>query len=91
MLAIYQLAEIILTQAVQHEEESSEYGACRLGLNGHCVVFRVAKTTPTKTGQFVTLWKRSTLGGKIAPLDSGDGIDFVIISVANASWSICLQ
>jgi hypothetical protein len=85
-LAIYQSAKIIVTQAAQCEAESSEYGACRFGLNGHHVVFREAKTTPKKTGQFVTLWKRSILSGEIVPLDSGDGIDFVIISVANATY-----
>lgn len=85
ILAIYQSPGVVVTQAMQPEVESSEYGACRLGLNGKNVVFRVAKTTPTKTGQFVTLWKRSLLSGEIAPFDSSDGVDFVIISVANAT------
>ncbi len=61
------------------EAESSDYGACRFSLKGKNIVFRIAKTTPTKVGQFVTIWKRSETGGEIAPLDAGDGIDFVII------------
>jgi hypothetical protein len=51
------------------------------------VVFRVAKTTPTKIGQFVTLWKRPTPNDDIAPLDSGDGVDLVVVSVADATHS----
>jgi hypothetical protein len=50
------------------------------------VVFRVAKTTPTKIGQFVTIWKRPTPSDEIAPLDSGDGVDVVIVSVADANF-----
>ena len=37
------------------EEESSEYGAYFFDLNSLSVRFRVAKITPTKVGQFVTL------------------------------------
>ena len=82
---IYQGAGISLTQVAQREAESAEYGAYHLGLNGKSVAFRVAKTTPTKIGQFVTLWKRSILDKKIAPLDSADDVDFVVVSVANAT------
>ncbi|QAT84885.1 hypothetical protein EJ065_3322 [Corallococcus coralloides] len=74
----------VTTQAVR-EEESAEYGACRLGLDGREVVFRVAKTTPTKIGQFVTLWKRPTPGAEIAPLDGEDGVAIVVVSVADAT------
>ena len=56
------------------------------------VVFRIAKTTPTKIGQFVTLWKRpkpdekpSALGNKTAPLHCNDGIDFVVVHAQNES------
>ncbi|MEC5162594.1 MULTISPECIES: MepB family protein [unclassified Janthinobacterium] len=81
---LYQQAGVATTRAPQREPESGEYGACRLALQGRAVVFRVAKTTPTKIGQFVTVWKRPAPGDEIAPLDSGDGIDFVVVSVAGA-------
>lgn len=60
--------------------ESQEYAACQLELNDYRIVFRVAKITPTKMGQFVTLWKRID-NGPIMPFDLLDPIDFFIISV----------
>ncbi len=72
-----------VSRAPQCEAESAEYGACRLGVAGRVVVFRVAKTTPTKIGQFVTVWKRPQPGDEIAPLDSGDGVDFVAVAVTD--------
>lgn len=41
------------------EAESAEYAAHEFTLDGLAVRFRAAKTTPTKVGQFVTVWKRS--------------------------------
>jgi len=82
---VYKPAGMTLSQAVQREPESSECEACRLTLDGHVVVFRVAKTTPTKIGQFVTLWKRPTSVSEIAPFDTGDGIAFVVVSVADGT------
>lgn len=65
---------------VAAESESSEYGACTFELNNLNIRFRTAKITPTKTGQFVTLWKR--IGkGPIQPFDSTDPIDFFLVSV----------
>ncbi|MGO3869227.1 MAG: MepB family protein [Alcaligenes sp.] len=37
----------------QSEAGSSEYGAFGFGLDSHTIVFQVAKTTPTKLGQFI--------------------------------------
>jgi hypothetical protein len=62
------------------EPESSEYGACTFVLNNLNIRYRTAKITPTKTGQFVTLWKRINKGS-IQPFDSTDPIDLFIISV----------
>lgn len=81
---VYEAAALTVTHAARREAESAEYGACRLGLDGSVLVFRVAKTTPTKIGQFVTIWKRPHPGADIAPLDSEDGVDFVVVSVADA-------
>jgi hypothetical protein len=60
------------------EAESAEYGACTFQLNKFSIRFRVAKTTPTKAGQFVTLWKRIA-SGTIQPYDINDAIDFFVI------------
>lgn len=70
-----------LPQAPVPEAESADYGACRADLHGKRLVLRVAKTTPTKTGQFVTVWKRPH--PDIAPLDEADPVDAVIIAVAD--------
>ena len=62
------------------EIESQAYSAVDFEINDLNIKFRVAKTTPTKTGQFVTLWKR--IGkGPILPFDAADPIDFFVISV----------
>lgn len=78
---VYEPAGMKVTKAALREVESSEYGASRFGLDGHTIVFRVAKTTPTKIGQFVTIWKRASLDNDIAPLDISDGLAFVVVSV----------
>ena len=61
------------------ETESCKYGAYILELNGLSLKFRVAKITPSKVGQFVTLWKRIE-NGSIQPLDVCDPFDFFIVS-----------
>ncbi|MEV5241852.1 MepB family protein [Streptomyces cinnamoneus] len=61
------------------EPESAEYAAHGFTLDGMSVRFRVAKTTPTKVGQFVTVWQRSE-EGPIRPFDVEDGVDLFVIS-----------
>ncbi|MGC1181501.1 MepB family protein [Legionella sp.] len=61
------------------EPESAEYCAYSFELNNFFVRFRVAKITPTKIGQFVTLWKRFKKG-PIKPYDNTDSVDFFIIN-----------
>lgn len=63
----------------QLEPESAEYSAAKFEVNGFKVRFRVAKITPTKIGQFVTLWKRKDKGA-IQPFDKSDPIDLFIIA-----------
>jgi hypothetical protein len=70
---------------IAHETESAAYAAARLTIDGERVVFRVAKMTPTKLGQFVTLWKRDTPAAEIAPIDGADDVASVIIWVSDAS------
>ncbi|MES2574797.1 MAG: MepB family protein [Bacteroidota bacterium] len=59
--------------------ESKEYSACSFELNGKIIQYRVSKITPTKTGQFVTIWKRNK-DEITAPFDLSDEIDFIIIT-----------
>lgn len=61
------------------EAESADYGAHEFTLDGYSVRFRAARTTPTKVGQFVTVWKRSA-AGPIQPFDAGDPVDLFVIS-----------
>ena len=62
------------------EAEGKEYSACTFKMNNKIIRFRVAKITPTKIGQFVTLWKRIR-NGPIMPYDMADPVDLFIISV----------
>lgn len=72
--------------ALKKEDESNEYSAYRFQLNKKDICYREAKITPTKIGQFVTLWKRNEIG-IIAPFDNSDPIDYVIVSVRkNENW-----
>ncbi|WP_228001945.1 MepB family protein [Nocardia australiensis] len=61
------------------EPESAEYGACGFTVDGRSVRFRVGKTTPTKVGQFVTVWQRRA-DGPIRPFDRSDGVALFVIS-----------
>lgn len=74
--------QICSISSLIQEIESQDYGACSFELNNKKIIFRVAKITPTKTGQFVTFWKR--IGkGPIMPFDIKDQFDLFIVSVRN--------
>lgn len=64
---------------LQFTAESSEYAACTFQLEYKRIIYRIAKITPTKNGQFVTIWKRNK-EGITAPFDLSDELDFIIIS-----------
>jgi hypothetical protein len=66
---------------IKAEKESLEYCAHRLEINNKKIVFRQAKITPTKTGQFVTLWKRKTNKSLIEPFEINDELDLFVINV----------
>ena len=76
---VFDKADLTLTK-LKKEDESEEYSAYRFLLNDKNICYREAKITPTKTGQFVTLWKRNK-SGTIEPFDYSDSIDFVIVNV----------
>ncbi len=64
------------------ESESSEYHACLFEINNRSVVYRKAKVTPTKNGQFVTIWKRTGVQ-PIQPYDVLDNISLFVVAVKN--------
>ncbi|RZK56669.1 MAG: MepB family protein [Pedobacter sp.] len=64
------------------EKESLAYDACTFRLNAKAVIHRTAKITPTKIGQFVTIWKRNK-NGQTEPFHINDDFDFIIISTRN--------
>lgn len=76
---VYDSCNFDCTQPIA-ETESADYNAYTFHLNKKSICYRMAKITPTKTGQFVTLWKRNK-SGIIEPFDFMDTIDFVIVSV----------
>jgi hypothetical protein len=65
--------------SIKPEAESKEYKACSFSLNGNKIIYRASKITPTKAGQFVTIWKRDD-EGVTRPYNEKDDFDFVIIS-----------
>lgn len=69
---------------LKQNSESIEYGACSFLLNGKAVQFRISKITPTKTGQFVTIWKRNS-NGITEPFDVSDNLDFILITARSGN------
>jgi hypothetical protein len=66
------------------ENESAEYYAHSYSLVSKNVRFRIAKRTPTKTGFFVTIWKRNS-SKIIVPYDDYDDVDLFVINVVDRS------
>ena len=77
---VFAPAGMTLSSPVTREVEGAEYGAFRFGLDGRKLVFRIAKTTPTKPGQFFTLYQRAHPGAPIAPLACDDALDVVVVA-----------
>ena len=74
---VFQVCGIELDN-VQSELESQEYFAHNFELNKQKVKFRMAKITPTKTGQFVTIWKRNE-NGITEPYNVSDELELYLI------------
>ncbi|NAW50684.1 mepB protein [Elizabethkingia argentiflava] len=75
-----------INNSALRDHENLEYGGSSLSIGGKNILFRVAKTTPTKVGQFVALYKRSGISGKITPLDFDDRYDYVFIASFNKQY-----
>ncbi|MCQ0111164.1 MepB family protein [Zhouia amylolytica] len=82
---VYTPSELYISEFIT-ETESKEYNACQFKLNHHRILYRKAKTTPKKVGQFVTCWKRNN-EGITEPLHESDAIDFYMITTQNGNQS----
>lgn len=81
-LNIFKSVGLSITHIIP-EKESAEYSACQFTTaDQRKMLFRKSKITPTKNGQFVTLWKRDE-AGPIAPFNDHDNISSVIVRVKN--------
>ena len=80
---LYRAAGLTITSQPVEENGSkgAEYVAHRLGINDQTVAFRVGKITPSRAGNFVTLWKRPS--GENEPIDLSDKVAFVIVDVSS--------
>ncbi|MBL7933118.1 MAG: MepB family protein [Bacteroidia bacterium] len=67
---------------LQNNPESAEYSACSYELNEKKIQHRASKITPTKVGQFVTIWKRNK-EGITEPFNVSDELDFIVVTSAN--------
>ncbi|WP_366183342.1 MepB family protein [Flavobacterium ovatum] len=75
---------------LQTELESKEYFAHTFQLGQYKVKFRTAKITPTKTGQFVTLWKRDNQGITAPHSISDDFYFYIIVTRQDRNFGIFL-
>ena len=62
------------------EPEGENYKASNFTINSKKCIYRTAKTTPKKTGHFVTFWKRNA-NGITAPFHTNDVFDFYVVTV----------
>ena len=74
---MYQQCDLVCDN-FQPERESKEQAAGSFTVNGLKIQLRKSKITPTKIGQFVTVWKRS-YSGETAPYDIKDKVYFFVI------------
>jgi hypothetical protein len=80
---VYEKCGFVLTNLMQNLE-GKKYGASSFLLNNQIVEHRFSKITPTKSGQFVTIWKRNK-EGITEPFDVSDNLDFIIITTRSGS------
>lgn len=66
------------------EVQNAEYGAYLFHANKRLIRFRAAKITPSKTGQFVTLWQRMG-DGTTQPYDGSEEVDYFVISTRDGN------
>lgn len=64
---------------ISEDKESREYSAACFTINSYKILYRQSKITPTKTGQFVSIWKRNS-EAITKPFDIADDFDFIMIA-----------
>ena len=64
---------------IQEEKQNAEYGAGVFQLSSKTVRFRVAKVTPTKTGQFVAFWEKD-VHDKNQPFSYDEAPDLLVVT-----------
>ena len=64
------------------DAESKAYEGCSFIVGQKTILYRKAKQTPKKVGQFVTFWKREGIA-PIAPFHIDDLFDYYIIYASN--------
>lgn len=72
------------TSALVPEAENADYGACVSRVGHRAVRYRVGKSTPTKVGLFVSVWRRAE-DGSTAPFAAEDRVDLLVITVREES------
>lgn len=76
---VYDICSFCFTDFIL-EEDSKAYSGCSYKLNNRNVISRTAKITPTKSGQFVTFWKRNS-NGVTEPYHEVDRCDFLVVNI----------
>ena len=72
---------ILISVDFSPEEEYSEYYAHTFTLEDKKCLFRIAKKKPTKSGWYVTIWKRGA-DNIIASYGESNAIDFAVIAAS---------
>jgi hypothetical protein len=80
---IYNICGVDCTEP-QLEAQNADYGAYLFHANSQLIRFRVAKITPKKDGQFVTLWKRNE-NGISQPFDESEPVNYFVICTRNGN------
>jgi len=84
------LTPFLLTTNIQWsnfkaDPNSRAYAACQFQLNGQIVLYRQAKITPKKIGQFVSFWQRQAQG-TTAPFSSQHPLSFYLVYVEKDNY-----
>ncbi|WP_228401578.1 MepB family protein [Chryseobacterium sp. PMSZPI] len=69
----------LICSNIEEDLECREYSGFNFTVDEKNIKFRISKITPTKTGQFVTLWKRDE-NGETIPFELNDNFDFYLIA-----------
>ncbi|UOU97331.1 MepB family protein [Chryseobacterium daecheongense] len=68
----------LICSDITEDPECKEYSGFNFMANHLKMKFRISKITPTKTGQFVTIWKRNE-NKETIPFEINDNFDFYLI------------